>query len=95
MCCVRDVSLKEECTISCIRGTCVGVVVGSAGLCAAVDGEPGCYEAVGLLFHENLTAHEDCIGFDGVSWEECEGFVGSEMFAEFFGDAGGDVGGVE
>ena len=81
MCGIRYVGLYEECAVGCIRSACVGVVVSFARLRATVDGESGCYEAISFLLNKDLAAHEDGIGFDGVSWEEHERFVCCKMLA--------------
>ena len=68
MCGICYVCLKEKCAVCCIRSACVSVIVGFAGLCTAVNSEPRCNETVGFFLYEDLTSHEDCIWFDGVSW---------------------------
>ena len=57
---VGQVGLQNEGSIGCVGGACVGVVVGTTGLPAAVNCKSSGYESVRFLFKENLAAKEYC-----------------------------------
>ena len=74
--------MQNEGPIGGVGCPCVGFVIRSAGLLAAVDGEPSSDESSRFLFDEDLTAQEHCVGLDLWAVDECEGFVCFKMFAE-------------
>ena len=80
---IGEVGAEDEGAIGCIRGSCVGVVVGFTWLAATIDGEAGSDDAVGFLLDEHLTTEEDSFGFDTGAGNKLEGLVGVEMFSQF------------
>ena len=58
---VGQVGLEDECSVGSVGGFCIGFIVGTTGLSAAVNCKSSGNEAVGLFLEEYLAAKEYCL----------------------------------